>query len=413
MLEKCSFFNYDEIQIPTVDFILATAVKIELTTMFEHLTPLEGEEKVICIQWISDKYFIGMCGQYKCCLVMSEAGGMGRHGSALVILDAIDRLQPHAVILCGIAFGLYPEHSDPSKSQVLGDVLVSTQSVIYEKRKINENEEIYRGPIAESGRNLAQAVNHFEWSWRYQRKKRRFEKGPILSGEKLVNSSEFREKLKAEFPSAIGGEMEGAGLYSAAARRNIEWLIVKAICDFAAVKGDSAHELAAKNACNFVAKFLEQPGLHAKQFGVENKENFKSGITASERNGNFEAFYKDVRQAEFSKHEKALKVTTYTMELRAKHGDNPFPKHSQELYEFYKQSYEVAKEQILSKYNDGCIRFALGKFDKTQFEETFKQEIIQIYESQEFSSVLKKNEEKGDDNPYKGLQDVYNIFKES
>lgn len=56
--------------------------------------------------------------------------------------------------------------------------------------------------------------------------------GQILSGEKLVDSMEFKQQLLKKYPEAIGGEMEGAGLYAAAERAKVEWIIVKAICDW-------------------------------------------------------------------------------------------------------------------------------------------------------------------------------------
>src|SRR5205085_1221462 len=53
--------------------------------------------------------------------------------------------------------------------------------------------------------------------------------GLILSGDHLVNNLAYREQLHQLEPEAIGGEMEGAGLYAAAQRRKVDWLLVKAI----------------------------------------------------------------------------------------------------------------------------------------------------------------------------------------
>ncbi len=57
--------------------------------------------------------------------------------------------------------------------------------------------------------------------------------GPMLSGEKLVDNKAFKKQLLLEFPKAIGGEMEGVGLYATAARRNCEWVVVNGIADWA------------------------------------------------------------------------------------------------------------------------------------------------------------------------------------
>jgi len=38
----------------------------------------------------------------------------------------------------------------------------------------------------------------------------------MLSGEKLVDNLQFRQELEQKEPEALGGEMEGHGLYVAA-----------------------------------------------------------------------------------------------------------------------------------------------------------------------------------------------------
>jgi nucleoside phosphorylase len=62
--------------------------------------------------------------------------------------------------------------------------------------------------------------------------------------------------LKALEPEAIGGEMEGAGLYAACYRAHVDWIIVKAICYWADGKKDlnkdKQQQLAAENAAKFV-----------------------------------------------------------------------------------------------------------------------------------------------------------------
>ena len=57
--------------------------------------------------------------------------------------------------------------------------------------------------------------------------------GPLLSGEKLIDSSEFKDRLLKQFPDAIGGEMEAAGIYSACQNTNTPWIVLKSICDWA------------------------------------------------------------------------------------------------------------------------------------------------------------------------------------
>ncbi len=86
--------------------------------------------------------------------------------------------------------------------------------------------------------------------------------GLILSGDELVNNRAYRDQLHRLEPEAIGGEMEGAGLYAAAQRRKVDWLLVKAICDWAdGNKEDTHQQQAANNAARFAFHVIEQGGF--------------------------------------------------------------------------------------------------------------------------------------------------------
>ncbi len=86
--------------------------------------------------------------------------------------------------------------------------------------------------------------------------------GTILSGEKLVDNPEFRAELLEMRPEAIGGEMEGAGLCAAAANHKVEWILVKAICDWGdGTKDKKYQKMAAEHAVSFVEHVLRKPGV--------------------------------------------------------------------------------------------------------------------------------------------------------
>ena len=68
---------------------------------------------------------------------------MGRDGSALSISCAIEKWQPCAIIMVGIAFG-----KDPSR-QGIGDVLVSSQVICYEPRRLG-TPPINRRPVCKA-----------------------------------------------------------------------------------------------------------------------------------------------------------------------------------------------------------------------------------------------------------------------
>lgn len=92
--------------------------------------------------------------------------------------------------------------------------------------------------------------------------------GLLLSGEKLIDNRVFRDRLAKAFPTAVGGEMEGAGAYAAAGEKGREMILVKAVCDWAdGHKNDRAQLFAAFTAVSLVAHILGKPDALA-DFGA-------------------------------------------------------------------------------------------------------------------------------------------------
>jgi nucleoside phosphorylase len=72
--------------------------------------------------------------------------------------------------------------------------------------------------------------------------------------------------------------MECTGLYSAAERCGIDWLLIKGVCDWGYNKTNKYQFFAAQNAVKLVKALLDDPGVMAglNSFGsqVESKEVF-------------------------------------------------------------------------------------------------------------------------------------------
>lgn len=198
-------------------------------------------------------------------MVQSEMGIATPSGSLLTIQRAIQDLQPQAVIMCGIGFGLHPER------QQLGDILISKQLHYYEPSKIDDSKGFLdRGDRVMASERLLDRFRSGDITW--QGEKTHF--GIVLSGEKLVNSELYLDWLRKNEPEAIGGEMEGAGLYAAARDAKVDWILVKAICDWAdGKKNDDFQSLAAHNAANFVLHVLNLGG-----WSIRNEKNHRTLI---------------------------------------------------------------------------------------------------------------------------------------
>jgi nucleoside phosphorylase len=89
--------------------------------------------------------------------------------------------------------------------------------------------------------------------------------GLVLTGEKLVDDIDYHDQLVALEEEAVGGEMEGAGLYVSSYDNKVDWIVVKAICDWGdgnkEVDKTPRQQLAARNAAEFVVQSLKNAQL--------------------------------------------------------------------------------------------------------------------------------------------------------
>jgi len=159
----------------------------------------------------------------------------------------------------------FPSFSAPllHSSFILSQNAVWYQIIPYEQIRVGE-EVVFRGPIPPSNTTLLNRfANAPAWSFvRPDGKDCTLLIGPILSGEKLVDSPMFKQQLFKQFPQAIGGEMEGAGLCAASGRIGIAWILIKSICDWGDGKKDKKHQpLAASAAVSLAHHVLSQKNV--------------------------------------------------------------------------------------------------------------------------------------------------------
>ena len=242
----------DALSTQSDNILIVTVTKIEAQAVLETFSQAAG--KLWDRQAFGNKtyYNLGIHGQVPVYMVQSEMGIATPSGALLTVNQAIQDLHPQAVIMCGIAYGLQPG------KQKLGDILIAKQLEYYEPQKIDiRSGQIPRSDRSTSAERLLDRFRSADNDW--QGVQTHF--GLILSGEKVVNDLDFRDWLLKTEPEAIGGEMEGAGLYAAARGAKVDWILVKAICDWAdGEKNDEAHLLAAHNAAQFVLYALSLGG---------------------------------------------------------------------------------------------------------------------------------------------------------
>lgn len=245
----------NEVCKPKVGLLVAT--EIERQAVLKRMRPPRNKRAVFQVYEGKNTYFIGRLGVTEVVLCMTAMGSTGRDASTIVTAEMIQLWQLVAVIMSGIAFG-----KDASKQEI-GNVLVSDRIICYEPERIGESVNEDRGSQPMAGAVLLNRFRHVVgWSFKSPAgKKCGFQIGPVLSGEKLVDNAEFKQQLFSRFPTAIGGEMEGAGFAAAAERNRCEWIVAKSICDWGdGTKKKQYQAFAAAASIDLVSHVLNQPG---------------------------------------------------------------------------------------------------------------------------------------------------------
>ena len=408
----------DNTPLPEIDLLLMTAVPVERDALLRRVKPFDGDEAPRQYPLGQRTFYAGLVGKYRCALVTCRKGTSGRDGSTLTGAKAIELWNPPAVIMVGIAFGA------SAKKQKIGDVLVCDKIAPYEKTREGEtrkgeDEVIDRGERPEAGQVLLNRAEHLDWDWKPTRKSkpRRAQVGLLLSGEKLVDNARFKKRLLARFPEAIGGEMEGHGLYSSAADANCEWIVIKAICDWGENKNSRGkrkkQELAARNAVSFLAALLEEPGLESHQFPPRAQAR-RAAIVVATSSADAAA--------------KALELTLATKEARDAYKDaaaamfewNKFagalplidgrrvpPPDQRDHAKALKLGAQTADEHWLNVNNDICTKFLAGRFDSKTFLDSFAVEICEIVERRDAFHAARLHPREG--SKYLSIWQTYDV----
>ncbi|HEU4407406.1 MAG TPA: NACHT domain-containing protein [Polyangiaceae bacterium] len=195
----------------------------------------------------------------------------GNRQSQRVTTNLERAYEPLAIIAVGIAFGV-----DEGK-QTIGDVLISEFICDYEPAKASKDGTlVLRGPRPPASPRLFNALKELDLRERNCDESAcwptlRF--GGLLSGDKLIDNQHYRDQLQrlANSDQFIGGEMEGAGISAALAGRPIDWIVVKAICDWAdgrkAEDKERRQQHAAANAAQVVKALLDTGTLYQDHSG--------------------------------------------------------------------------------------------------------------------------------------------------
>ena len=240
-----------------VRVLVETATDVETAAVHGAMVPLPGEHALVVGSLGVATYTVGALGNYAVAHLQTEMGTEDPNAATLATAEAIQEIDAKLVFLVGIAFGLQPG------KQRLGDVLVAKHITGYEMEKLKPEAIEPRNARQSGDTTLVERVRAHRATWQFVRpdgSQVGVHVGEVLSGLKLVNNREFRDRLLGMFPMALGGEMEGIGAYAAAFRRRTPVLLVKGICDWAdGMKDDHAQPFAAAAAVDLLRYVISKP----------------------------------------------------------------------------------------------------------------------------------------------------------
>ncbi len=185
---------------------------------------------------------------------------IGRLTAAVVATQVLMYWRPRLVLLVGGAGGF-------SAAGVRnGDVLVATMIADFELQKLTDAGPEVRWrthAVSPLALQSAQRVAAGPW-WPDERSlpeplsdAPRVRFGPLLSGEKVIAGSGQIDRLLRWRRDALGVEMEGAGIATAAHHQACEFLMIRGVADLADEnKSDSYLEAGCETAAVFAVEFL-------------------------------------------------------------------------------------------------------------------------------------------------------------
>jgi nucleoside phosphorylase len=250
-------FPVDELQV----VILLTFNDYETDAVIKQFHPLGVPEpttgnSIACS-------LLGVHGGMRIVHCVSEQGGDAAHNTALA---AIHAWGPQAIIGVGIAFGVNREN------QQIGDVLISKSVFGYELSRVNPDGTLtQRGLNPPASSRLLQLFRHVDQTCKADHGAclhwPTVHFGTLFSGDKLVDNKDYLDSLLKLDSEAVGGEMEGLGIYHAAEHGRVDWIVVKAICDWGDgnknIKTKKRDQmLAAENAARVVHQALSAGNLY-------------------------------------------------------------------------------------------------------------------------------------------------------
>ncbi|GLP68889.1 hypothetical protein TUSST3_55120 [Streptomyces sp. TUS-ST3] len=203
-------------------------------------------------------------------IVATQTQSQGQRSTMAALENLRRHYNPRLWALVGIAGGLHDDHAR------IGNVIVSTDVVYYENRKINPQDTRRRGEHRQAPAHIVHAVNAYFTEYgtparingqmtAHAGEQYEVYPGVIGSGEAVIadRASDIRTYLTNYHEKVLAVDMEAGGLSqywqenSVHGTTNPGWIVIRGVSDNADEhKGHGHHELAARNAAHVLSCLL-------------------------------------------------------------------------------------------------------------------------------------------------------------
>lgn len=222
------FREFKDVQLP-IDILLLTVKDIEFRSSYHYLRNVfQSYDRGLGLVYFGDMGEVGDT-KLKVALFKCSEGATGPRGALLAVKNAVTKLRPKAVFCVGYCGAL---HRDKTK---LGDVIVSAKLTTYTDRTENPC-----GFSVLVGNDIGGLIGFAGCAWKAPLKNpeergsvKVYSDGEFLSGPEEIDSEERRRELVHRYPNAIGIEMDGQGVFSAAYDLKMEWVVIKGVSNYA------------------------------------------------------------------------------------------------------------------------------------------------------------------------------------
>ena len=172
--------------------------------------------------------------------------------------------QPKAVLMAGFCWG------NPNKTEsgqtIISNTIYSLNSSVVKGSKQQFKEKIFQSKLANEY-IVSDCVN-----------------GSMVSLETLIAGNEFRDDIISQYPTILGGEMEGFGYIPTLNSKGISWLIIKTVSDFADNQfSRDVQEDSAKSVANYIPDLINEISIELEMDNsndrLEHLKNILKGNT--------------------------------------------------------------------------------------------------------------------------------------